>query len=340
MRILSLILVCLFLNFSEVEAKTSSEMKALWQNHLKQLKPYPEAEFSGKGIVIAAGGEFYLINAYVNLSVLRHLGCQLPVEIWYIGQNEYVPHLIEKLEGLGAHCRDITEVFPYSIKGFEVKAHAILASSFQEVMLLDADNVALDDPEYLFYSTDYLKTGALFWPDSSTLKATNPLFETLNLQPRDMRAQESGQLIIDKARCWEALNLSVHMNKESHYYYEHIYGDKDTFQLGWLATKTPFGMVKFLPGLVFKVAGDLSFSSFLQRNSQGRPIFCHTVLVNWSERKDLKPLWNYYVLPTQSPNVLTPEYPFRVNNFNSFRVQFGNLEEICINFLREVKDFD
>jgi alpha 1,2-mannosyltransferase len=207
-------------------------------------------------------------------------------------------------------------------------------------MLLDADNVVLDDPEYLFYATEYMQTGTLFWPDVTTLKPTNPLFETLELKPREVRAQESGQLLIDKKRCWKALNLSVHMNKESDYYYQYIYGDKDTFFLSCLATQTPYAMVNHLPGLVFRSAGGWPFSSFLQRDCQGRPLFCHTVLLNWSERVDFNTMWHYYTLPTQKSDVLYPEYNYKDTQYKSFRVKYKEHERKCIEFLKQVKSFD
>lgn len=79
---------------------------------------------------------------------------------------------MKELEQMGAVCKDITEYFSYPIKGYEVKVHAIVASSFEEVMLLDADNVVYQNPEFLFDSPEYAASGALFWPDIQTLEKT------------------------------------------------------------------------------------------------------------------------------------------------------------------------
>lgn len=50
----------------------------------------------------------------------------------------------------------------------QIKAESILASSFEEVLYLDSDNVPLRDPEYLFKTELYSgkgKPGVVFWPD-------------------------------------------------------------------------------------------------------------------------------------------------------------------------------
>ena len=44
---------------------------------------------ASRGIVIAAGKSMRLANAYVTLRVLRyHMQSTLPVEIWYLGDDE------------------------------------------------------------------------------------------------------------------------------------------------------------------------------------------------------------------------------------------------------------
>lgn len=50
----------------------------------------------------------------------------------------------------------------------QIKADAIIASSFEEVLYLDSDNIPLRDPTYLFDAELYAGTDkphAIFWPD-------------------------------------------------------------------------------------------------------------------------------------------------------------------------------
>jgi hypothetical protein len=49
-------------------------------------------------------------------------------------------------------------------KGYQMKAMAIYLSSFREVLWLDSDNLALEDPAGLFESKLYQKHGAVLWP--------------------------------------------------------------------------------------------------------------------------------------------------------------------------------
>lgn len=48
---------------------------------------------------------------------------------------------------------------------FQIKAAAVINSSFKEILYLDSDNVPVQDPTFLFETEEYKNTGALFWPD-------------------------------------------------------------------------------------------------------------------------------------------------------------------------------
>ena len=51
------------------------------------IPPYPGG-FKGRGITICAGGFTYFTNAWVLIRMLRKLGCELPVQFWYYGDEE------------------------------------------------------------------------------------------------------------------------------------------------------------------------------------------------------------------------------------------------------------
>lgn len=310
--------------------------KKNWKKAVASAPHYPEESYSGRGIVIPAGGWYYLVNAYVNMRMLRDSGCQLPVEIWYIGEKEIVPPLMEKLEEMGAVCKDITAHFSYPIKGFEVKVHAIAASSFEEVMLLDADNVVLQNPEFLFDSPQYIENGALFWPDIQTIEQNNLLWSVLDLPPQKLRAQESGQLVINKKRGWRPLQLCLHMNKESHFYYKHIYGDKDTFQLSWKTMGAPFHMMEHLPG-VLKITRSVKSWSYgqMQRDFDGNALFCHTTTFNWAQRTNYRKLFFYYTFPTRDLNNFASE---KDQIFSDFQSVYPHLEPQCLHYMKEARD--
>ncbi len=333
-----LALTILFLNcgFASHSIETMNEK---WKVALAETPPYPEDAFHGRGIVIAAGGAKYLQNAWVLVNILRDYQCSLPIEIWYIGKKEYITKFMKGFEKMGVMCKDITHYFDNSIQSFEVKIHAILASQFQEVLLLDADNVPLQDPSFLFDAPAYTDTGALFWPDMQVLNKEHPIFSILELEPLETRCQESGQIVLDKERCWEPLQLCLHLNQESSYYYKILLGDKDTFFLSWMTLDYPFTMIDTLPGLAKKSKIRNGFIAFLQRDTDGTPLFCHSVNKNWAQRSSFHLMWNYYALPEQPAQQTDPPYPFKELKFAPFsKLSFG-LEKKCLKYLNEAKSF-
>src|SRR6185369_10635441 len=130
---------------------------------------------------------------------------------------------------LGVECVDalkVREQHPVRLlKGWELKPFAILYCPFQEVLFLDADNVPVVNPEFLFYSQPYLETGAIFWPDYGQLKKTQPIWDSCRLERPAGPEFESGQIVVDKGRCWKALRLALWFNENSDFYYQHLHGD-------------------------------------------------------------------------------------------------------------------
>jgi hypothetical protein len=216
---------------------------------------YPEGRFSGRGIVICAGGLRYFTNAYVSVSILRLLGCTLPIELWHLGPSE----MTDEMRALVAHLNVTTvdahrlrDVHPTrTLNGWELKPYSIIHSRFEEVLALDADNVAVRNPEYLFSAEPYLRTGAVFWRDRGRLSADDAIWNVIDVQYRDEPEVESGQLLIDKRRCWHALNVTMFMNEWSDFYYRYFHGDKETFHLAWRKVGQEYAMpergMEFLP---------------------------------------------------------------------------------------------
>jgi hypothetical protein len=120
-------------------------------------------------------------------------------------------------------------------------------SSFREVLLLDADNVAVRDPEFLFDEPAYRATGAVFWPDLDLMPSHQPIWKICGVPGRDEPAFESGQIVVDKVRCWRPLRLALWYNEHSSFYYRYQYGDKDTYHLAFRKLGAEYAMPPFLP---------------------------------------------------------------------------------------------
>jgi ADP-heptose:LPS heptosyltransferase len=248
------------------------------ENFIKNI-PGPAFEFSGRGIVICGGGVRYFTNAWVCINILRQLGCTLPIELWHLGEREMDERMRELIQPLGVTCIDAMEVakrFPIRrLGGWQSKPYAILHSRFREVLFLDADNVAVVNPEFLFDTAQYRETGVIFWPDfPSTAEEPEVAWRSCGLARPGTTEFESGQIVVDKARCWEAMRLALWFNEHSDFYYQYIHGDKETFHLAFHKLRRDYA---FIPTAVHRLAGTMC-----QHDFDGRRIFQHRNMDKWN----------------------------------------------------------
>ena len=74
------------------------------------------------------------------------------------------------LPPMNATCMILSEVLeavPERLKWsrYQLKALALALSSFDDVLLLDADNIPLEQPEHFLNSEPFLSKGFVSWPD-------------------------------------------------------------------------------------------------------------------------------------------------------------------------------
>jgi len=192
------------------------------QHIITNPSPYPPWMYQDQGVVMSAGGGLQFANAYIAISALRNTGCHLPVELFHAGQAELSSEAISLLHSLAdVHVVDMLRMPGMDsmdpLSGWQIKAFAILHSSFAEVIWMDSDNYPLHDVQDLFYEPSYLEHGCLFWQDFSVdphwLQAS--WFHQYGVEMSvGEREFEAGQLVIDKERCWKALQVVVYMNEK------------------------------------------------------------------------------------------------------------------------------
>ena len=68
-------------------------------------------------------------------------------------------------------------------------------SRFRHVLLLDADNFPVRNPERLLRCSGYLNKGAIFWPDFPTLSSDSKMWELIGQKFESGIEQESGQVL-------------------------------------------------------------------------------------------------------------------------------------------------
>ncbi|KAG2502455.1 hypothetical protein BBO99_00009852 [Phytophthora kernoviae] len=233
-----------------------------------------------------------LASAYATIRALRDvLNCQLPVEIWFRADElQRVPGALGPLRELadadttgGITFREIND---RRALRFAAKIYAIYNSNFDRVLFLDADNVPVRDPAFLFKSSEFVKTGAVFWPDFwhpghtiFHIMGDSLLWQLLDMPYVQMFEQESGQLLIDRRRHAAPMELVNFYSFHSPNHFEQlklVYGDKDLFRYAWIKLDVPFYMVQVPPAVAGKVVNE-SFCgmTMVQHDAEGNVLFLH-----------------------------------------------------------------
>lgn len=328
-------------------------LKKDWQDYAAAIPDYPGG-FEGRGIVTCAGNLRYFTCAWVGISMLRKRGCTLPIEAWYV-DNEMIPEAIEAFRKLGVVCRNASD-YPNGSKmaGFALKPFAILNSSFKEVLFLDADNLCTTDPAYLFDSKEFRETGAIFWPDMWHTGINNPIWKIVDSNDYDSYEQESGQIMINKEKCWKAMNLCMYFNLQKDYYYQMLYGDKDTFKFAWVALRQDYHMIRTpLSFCGYNNEREKNFFglTMIQHDMDGKMIFIHRNLHKWDITSPDEIIWKEIRLFRKEDEcgVVLMKYTdgngraFNAVNIKSetntlcFKEKLGNIEEECLEFLTEIR---
>ncbi|KAI8924300.1 mannosyltransferase putative-domain-containing protein [Entophlyctis helioformis] len=224
------------------------------------------ARTAGAGIVLTTGSAYAPV-ARLAITVLRHVGSRLPVEIAFCGNTDLdtdardmlgnLPDvaLVDMSPLMGAECSS----------GWQLKPWAVLASSFRQVILMDADTLFFQPPEAMFSFPSFMSTGALLFRDR-TLEyglwgggpgvlelllevsgpyATDLLFSTSRVASRQSCVEiDSGVVVWDKDRAMAAIMLACLMNTEPFRsrLYAKTYGDKESFWFAHEALRLPFGL--------------------------------------------------------------------------------------------------
>jgi alpha 1,2-mannosyltransferase len=209
-----------------------------------------------KGIVSTAGG-FYLPVLVISLRMLRRTGSTLPMEIFLSDEEEYEPYICDTvLPSLNARCIILSRILatsPAKIEKYQFKPFAMLFSSFEDILFLDADAFPLEDPAHLFTQDPFLSKGLLTWPDFWASSASPVFYDIAGHQapPMDLRqSTESGEILLSKKSHTRSLLLATYYNFHGPGLYYPLLsqgaageGDKETFVAAATAMGEPFYQV-------------------------------------------------------------------------------------------------
>ncbi|KAJ3275647.1 hypothetical protein HDV01_007650 [Terramyces sp. JEL0728] len=240
--------------------------------------------FEGTGLVICAGNH----QTNLAISTLRMIrdvhGSKIPFEVFYNGNGDLSKENREKFEKVpNTKTVDIQSILDNNhikIGGWAIKSFALLASSFDKAMLIDADVVFLQSPDVLFGGKLFEEHGALFFHDRSLYGHGD---ETLNwfkaLMPDPMsnyasklrvfkgttaHEQESGVVLINKRENMLGLLATCILNVDNYreIAYKRVFGDKETFWVGFESIEEKYIFNPRYPGaagVVDEVDGEYKY---------------------------------------------------------------------------------
>lgn len=319
---------------------TIDQIQQKWLSYITSIDEYPLGKFKGRGIV-TTGASYIYARLYASLRLLRAHKSQLPVEIFtFAGElNEEQRTRLQQIDHVRIRLMKTNDSLrDRDISRYAIKPHAILQSSFEHVLWLDADNIPVHNPDYLFDLPHYTRSSAIFWPDFWSSSNDNPIWKILKLTCRaEDYEQESGEILINKKRSWKGLHLAKYLVGDKDIM-KLILGDKDTFRLAWKALNVSFYFIRKYPalaGFYFKPLKDYKSMphfcghTMIQHDPFGKILFMHGTL--------LKYIWkSQFSVERKYPELANLSNPWRVlvqyaNTASYFRPQMiGTYGYVCM----------
>lgn len=257
---------------------------------------YKDMNFSNKGLVIAAAGNRYryLTGLYANLYTIRkYHKSNIPIEIFYVGRSEEfslpIKNLINSLGNVTIHNlldRIDTNLPEDELRGYQTKPLAVICSSFEEVILVDADALSFLDPQYLFLADGYESSGMLLFKDyvdcmtfisRSFIESIGIGVDTYCEYTGDFEI-DSSCVVINKKKCWDSLYAicTVNVKSENYHKAKNVLGDKDL----WSAMSLIVGDVSPYvsapnPNVMISDSGKVIVGHLQSTLFEGKELFTH-----------------------------------------------------------------
>ncbi|SCU81389.1 LAMI_0B06018g1_1 [Lachancea mirantina] len=249
-----------------------SEFKSAISDKLLPLFNNLDKPFEGEGIVMVGGGKFTLFALPAIVAIRKNSGVTLrntiPIEIIISPEDDedrqFCENVLPTVDSTGlTRCVFLDEIFEPEtlshIQGYQLKAIALLVSSFEKVLMLDADNYVVNTLEGYFDSEIFKQTGLVAWPDywrrlhhpklydivgvhvekdkaiRNSIDDSSPsyIYEQMNKDNvpfHDFKnalpdaGTESGQLLVDKSKHLDTLILSLYYNYNGKSFFYPILG--------------------------------------------------------------------------------------------------------------------
>lgn len=220
-----------------------------------------------------------------------------PSQVWLTSRGDLLEEALLQVRRLNASVRYMDELVDNALlrlSGFANKPFALLLSGFRETILLDADAYFVRNPAALFADPYYEANRALFFPDATLVpqwsgekrEFLSRLFEegqapfrvtdTRFWRGESLFEQESSVVVVDKGLHLLGVLAAAQLNAhdERQYVYRHVWGDKETFWLGFGLAGEPFDFSPHTPGIVGERSPDAQLCGQMAHlDHRGRLLF-------------------------------------------------------------------
>lgn len=217
---------------------------------LQERSPIAIERGQGRGIVIPGGG-IYLRSSWVTIRMIRHFGCDLPIELWLlpwesVKENEqrllaFFDVTVRTAEP--GYCVNESTIgfggLSIWLPGWQLKVQSVLQSAFNEVMFLDADCYPVDARWLKSLTTGPTFLGDVAESDHLLTESSCRAFRQQRQTPID-----SGCFYVDKSisnwcHVLAVLNGPDYVRKT----YALLHGDKDSWWISHALTGSPFRVI-------------------------------------------------------------------------------------------------
>ena len=282
----------------------------------------PPTSQKQRGIVICAYDDV-LVSIYALIQLLRQRHhCSLPIQLWSLPleiqtQQTLLSIILQQLPNVTHHIlKQHDDALPLSSGSFFTKPLALYQTDLQQVLLLDADSIPIQDPTYLFdyisqdsHSNQYTSSSsssstAIFFPDYwhpyntvFDLTSGSLVWELLGIPYVDEFEGESGQLVVDKTQSQRALHMLLFLTHTFDVWLGPLklaYGDKDLFRFAWKMTQTPYTFVSHPPGTAGFGTDTVPVCgvTLVQHDPSGQSLFLHRNTVKIKGMDSLQKVWH------------------------------------------------
>ncbi|PLB49459.1 putative alpha-1,2-mannosyltransferase [Aspergillus steynii IBT 23096] len=262
------------------DVEAMKEAHGVFVEEIKKNPPQLHYAPNTRGLVSTAGGS-YLPVLVISLRMLRKTGSELPVEVFLADEEEYEDYICDVvLPSLNARCVVLSHILDavpkiMEIQKYQFKLFAMLFSSFEEILFLDADAFPLRQPESLFTSEPFKSKNMVTWPDFWASTVSSYYYEIAS-QPIPEKAirqsSESGEVLLSKKTHLKSLLLSTYYNFWGPDLYYALLsqgaageGDKETFVAAALALEEPYYQVSEpICAIGHRIEGGMAGSAMVQ----------------------------------------------------------------------------